>query len=139
MKGTVTTYIPGELESLASDGVIASSEAIFDYSQDKSQEEINGDIERRVGEIEADVVRLYEEVNAPKVYEGDSTTIIGNPGINKVTFSTALKIAKTSTNVTDTYSLVDANGGSILNSSDIVIDKVEPIDDTDIITLFNDF
>ena len=44
MKGTVTTYIPGELESLASDGVVASSEAIFDYNQEKSQEQFNSDI-----------------------------------------------------------------------------------------------
>ena len=41
MKGNITTQIPSELTSVAIDGVVASSEAIFDYIQNKTQEELN--------------------------------------------------------------------------------------------------
>ena len=42
--GNVTTNIPAELKSAATDGVVASAEGIFDYVQNKTQEQINQEL-----------------------------------------------------------------------------------------------
>ena len=43
MKGNVYTKIASELVSVASDGVVVSADGVYDYTQSKTQETINGE------------------------------------------------------------------------------------------------
>lgn len=42
--GRVTTNVPAELKSAATDGVVAAAEGIFDYNKNKNQEVINQEL-----------------------------------------------------------------------------------------------
>ena len=59
MRGNNTVPIPGELVSVAVNGVVSSADGIYDYQQSKSQETLNSELvtagtqlARRVGDVE---------------------------------------------------------------------------------------
>lgn len=82
MKGKHTVNIPGELASAASNGVVASADGIYDYNQNKSQEDINaetvgrlngqdqkintklGEIDQKYGEFEDKTDEYFKEESA---------------------------------------------------------------------------
>lgn len=57
--GNVTIPIPGELQSAAVEGIVASTEAIYDYNLNKTQEDINQQINDYIQS--ADIIRQMEE------------------------------------------------------------------------------
>ena len=46
--GNNTNPIPGELRSVASDGVVAAADAIKDYRKNKFQEQVNQDVDTEI-------------------------------------------------------------------------------------------
>ena len=58
--GQITTDIPAELKSSAMDGIVASSEGIFDYNQNKTQETINQELYDAIGG-DSSVIEYYPE------------------------------------------------------------------------------
>ena len=59
MKGTILTPIPGELQSVATDGIVVSADGIYDYQIKKTQELINASIESRLSDVEEKVANGY--------------------------------------------------------------------------------
>ena len=50
--GQVTTNVPAELKSAAVGGVVASAEGIFDYNENKTQEQLNQDLKKAIEDID---------------------------------------------------------------------------------------
>ena len=44
MKGKNITYTPAEIVSAAKDGIVVSADGVYDYNQEKFQEQVNADI-----------------------------------------------------------------------------------------------
>jgi seryl-tRNA synthetase len=59
-----TIKIGGELESMATGKVVAAASAIKDKSRNKTQEVINGDVEKAIAEQSAQFEALSEETSA---------------------------------------------------------------------------
>lgn len=53
MRGTVLTPIPGELASFATEGIVASTDGIYDYTKLKFQEEVNAEVDTKLTEMAA--------------------------------------------------------------------------------------
>ena len=49
--GDVTTNIPAELKSVAMGGIVASADGIFDYNENKTQEELNQEFKENSGYV----------------------------------------------------------------------------------------
>lgn len=56
--GQVTTKVPAELKSAAVGGVVASAEGIFDYNENKTQEQLNQDLKKAIEDID-----VTEQIN----------------------------------------------------------------------------
>ena len=52
MKGKRTINIPGEVASVAADGIAVSADGVYDYVLKKFQEDINYDVYRRLEALE---------------------------------------------------------------------------------------
>lgn len=46
--GTTTIPIPAELKAAATNGVVTAAEGVFDYNQNKTQEQINQELSAAV-------------------------------------------------------------------------------------------
>lgn len=63
MKGKHTVNIPGELASVASNGIVASADGIYDYNQGKFQEDINNETEGRLDGQDAKLNKKLAEID----------------------------------------------------------------------------
>lgn len=63
MKGKHTVNIPGELASVASNGVVTSADGVYDYNQNRTQEDINADTEGRLDGQDLKITKKLAEID----------------------------------------------------------------------------
>lgn len=63
MKGKHTVNIPGELASVASNGIVASADGVYDYTKGKFQEDINNETEGRLTGQDAKLTKKLAEID----------------------------------------------------------------------------
>lgn len=129
MKGKHTVNIPGELASVASNGVVASADGIYDYNQNKSQEDINsetvgrlsgqdakineklGEIDQKYDEFEDKTDEYFKQESAKnnqKIEEGlENVGAVANNDVEVVDVLPDTGVANKTYRVTGEYSYAD--------------------------------
>ena len=115
------TQIGGELKSVAADGVVAGAEAIFDYTQGKSQETINAELIAGGGiEVDSEMSTTSENPLQNKVV----TNALNETVKNKGSESNIVVGVGNSSNIGITSSSIGMETGNsaILIGNDITLD-----------------